>query len=59
MCRRAIHRGKELVGSYAIMEFNAKEEAIETAKEFLDLHITHWPAWEGECEVRQIFGPND
>ncbi|HVA24147.1 MAG TPA: hypothetical protein VMW62_07100 [Chloroflexota bacterium] len=47
------------MGSYAIMEFNAKEEAIETAKEFLDLHITHWPAWEGECEVRQIFGPND
>lgn len=50
---------KELIGGYAIMEFNSQEEAIEAAKQFLELHTTHWPEWEGECEVRQIFGPND
>jgi hypothetical protein len=50
---------KELVGGYAVMEFNSKEEAVEAAKQFLDLHKKHWPEFEGECEVRQIFGPND
>ena len=50
---------KELIGGYAVMEFNSKEEAIEAAKQFLELHTKHWPEWEGECEVRQIFGPND
>ncbi|HTE85942.1 MAG TPA: YciI family protein [Dehalococcoidia bacterium] len=50
---------KELVGGYAIMELNSREEAIEAAKEFLDLHTAHWPEWVGECEVRQIFSPND
>jgi len=50
---------KEVVGGYAVMEFNSKEEAIEAAKQFLELHIKHWPGWEGASEVRQIFGPND
>ena len=50
---------KELVGGYAIMELNSKEEAIAAAKDFLELHRTHWPGWEGESEIRQIFGPND
>lgn len=50
---------KEVVGGYAIMELNSKEEAIEAAKDFLELHKTHWPAWEGESEIRQVFGPND
>jgi hypothetical protein len=50
---------KELVGGYAVMEFKSKEEAVEAAKQFLELHKKHWPEFEGECEVRQIFGPND
>lgn len=50
---------KELVGGYAIMEYKSKEEAIEAAKQFLELHAKHWPEWVGGCEVRQIFGPND
>jgi hypothetical protein len=50
---------KEVVGGYAVMEFKSKEEAIEAAKQFLELHKKHWPEWTGECEVRQIFGPND
>jgi hypothetical protein len=25
----------------------------------MELHRKHWPGWEGETEVRQMFGPED
>jgi hypothetical protein len=50
---------KEAVGGYAQFEFKSKEEAVETAVRFMELHKKHWPGWEGETEVRQIFGPED
>jgi hypothetical protein len=50
---------KEVVGGFAIFEMKSKEEAIEGAKVFMDLHRKHWPGWEGETEVRQLFGPED
>ena len=50
---------KEVVGGFAILNFNSKEEALESAKHFMDLHRQHWPGWEGETEVRQMFGPED
>jgi hypothetical protein len=25
----------------------------------MELHRKHWPGWEGETEIRQIFGPED
>jgi hypothetical protein len=25
----------------------------------MELHKKFWPEWEGETEVRQIFGPDD
>lgn len=50
---------KEVVGGYAELEFKSKEEAIESAVHFMGLHKKHWPGWEGETEVRQIFGPED
>jgi len=34
----------------------SKEEAIESAVQFMELHKKHWPGWEGETEVRQMFG---
>ena len=46
---------RELVGGYAIFEFNSKQEAIESALRFMELHRKHWPGWEGETEIRQIF----
>lgn len=46
---------RELVGGYAIFEFNSKQEAMESALEFMELHRKHWPGWEGETEIRQIF----
>jgi hypothetical protein len=48
---------KEVVGGFAIIEFKSKEEAIEGAKQFMELHKRYWPGWEGETEVRQVLGP--
>ena len=45
---------KELIGGFAIFEFKSKREAIESAREFMQLHVEHWPGWEGETEVRQM-----
>jgi len=50
---------KEVVGGYAVMEFKSKQEALDSAVQFMELHQEHWPGWEGETEVRQIFGPED
>jgi hypothetical protein len=50
---------KEVVGGYAQFELKSKQEAIDGAVRFMELHRKHWPGWEGETEVRQIFGPED
>ena len=50
---------KEVVGGYALFDLKSKEEAIEGAVRFMELHRKYWPGWEGETEVRQIFGPED
>jgi hypothetical protein len=50
---------KEVVGRYAQFEFKSKQEAIDAAVVFIGLHKKHWPGWEGETEIRQIFGPED
>ncbi|MES2724670.1 MAG: YciI family protein [Pseudomonadota bacterium] len=46
---------KEVIGGYAIFEFRNKEEAVASAKEFLQLHKDHMPGWDGVCEVRAMF----
>ena len=43
---------KEIVGGYAIMDATSREEALALARRFMELHRKHWPAFEGECEVR-------
>ena len=50
---------KEVVGGYAIMEFPTKEAAVDSAKQFMELHRKYWPGWEGETEIRQTLGPED
>ena len=50
---------KEIIGGFAIFDLKSKEEAIEGAQKFMELHRKHWPGWEGETEVRQIFSPED
>ena len=43
---------KELVGGYAIVEVESEREALEIAKQFMELHRVHWPEFEGESELR-------
>ena len=45
---------KEIVGGYAIIEAASKREALEAARRFMQLHVEHWPEWEGECELREL-----
>jgi len=49
---------KEVVGGYAIFEFQNKEEALALTVEFMQLHIDYMPGWEGTCEVRPFFTPD-
>ena len=44
---------KEVIGGFALLQANSKEEAIELARQFLAV------AGEGECEIRQLFTPGD
>ena len=48
---------KEVVGGFAMFELKSKEEALEGAKQFMELHKKYWPGWEGETEIRQVLGP--
>ena len=50
---------KEVIGGFAQFELKSKEEAIEGAVRFMELHKKYWPEWDGETEVRQIFGQED
>ena len=43
---------REVVGGFAILKADSKEEAIEMAKSFLG------NVGEGECELRQLFDGN-
>ena len=49
---------KEFI-SYAVYQVHSKEEAVEWAARFMKLHQDLWPGWEGEVEVRKVFGPED
>ena len=43
---------KEVVGGFALLRADSKEEALALVKEFLDV------VGEGECEIRQLYeGP--
>jgi hypothetical protein len=45
---------KEVIGGYAILNLNSKQEAVEAAVALFELHRQYWPGWEGEAEVRQM-----
>jgi hypothetical protein len=50
---------KEVVGGYAVYRVGSREEAIEWTRRFMELHREHWPGWEGETELRQIWEQGD
>ena len=45
---------KEVIGGYSLCELKGHDEAVAFAKKFMDLHRIHWPAFEGECELRPL-----
>jgi hypothetical protein len=45
---------KEVVGGYAIVEVTSKEEALDVARQFMELHRVHWPELEAESEIRPL-----
>jgi hypothetical protein len=45
---------KEVVGGYALVEAKSDDEALTFATRFMELHRIHWPAFEGECEIRPL-----
>ena len=50
---------KEIIGGYAQFDLKSREEAIESAVQFMELHKKYWPGWEGVTEVRQMYEPNE
>ena len=50
---------KEIIGGYAQFELRSKEEAIDAATRFMELHQLYWPGWEGETEIRAMLDPGD
>jgi len=47
------------VASFAAVTEFLKLEAIARTTRFLELHRKHWPGWEGESEIRQMFDASD
>ena len=45
---------KEVVGGWAIMQYDTLEEAIAGQQDFVDLHLKHWPDVRMVATLRQI-----
>ena len=45
---------KEVIGGYAVIAGQTRDDVIRATREFMQLHLDHWPGWEGECELREL-----
>jgi hypothetical protein len=50
---------KEVIGGWAIVTFDTEEEARAEGQKMADLHLQHWPGWEGAIEMRRISEPDE
>ena len=50
---------KEVVGGWAIIKVDSDEEARAEGQAMADLHVEHWPGWEGAIEIRRIAEPDE
>lgn len=46
---------KEVIGGFAIYELPSKAEMVKLTREFCQMQIDIWPAWQGEVEIRQMW----
>ena len=44
------------MGGYSVLDVRSHEEAVEGARRMMQIHLDHWPGWEGSCDVRRISG---
>ena len=47
---------KEMVGGYAQFELPSKQEAIDGAIRFMELHRKHWPGWKAKPKSARYSG---
>jgi hypothetical protein len=45
---------REIVGGYVLIDAASKNEALELARRFMELHLKHGPTFEGERDVRPL-----
>ena len=45
---------KEVVGGWALLQYDSVEEAVEDQREFAELHAKHWPEVTVISTLRQI-----
>jgi hypothetical protein len=45
---------KEVIGGWAIIKVDSEEQARAEGQKMADLHVRHWPTWEGAIELRRI-----
>ena len=50
---------KEVIGGWAIVKFDTEDEARAEGQKMADLHLEHWPGWEGAIEMRRIAEPDE
>ena len=50
---------KEVIGGFSIHDFASREEALEEARRFMELHRVHWPTWQGQLEIREMYEEED
>ena len=50
---------KEVIGGFSIFNYASREEALQESRKFMELHRVHWPQWEGEIEIRQMYEEED
>jgi len=56
---RPFTESKEVIGGFSIFNFESREEALEQGRGFMELHRRHWPKWEGQLEIRQMYEEED
>jgi hypothetical protein len=50
---------KEVIGGWAIVKFDSEEQARSEGRAMAELHLKHWPGWEGAIEIRRISEPDE
>ena len=49
---------KEIIGGYAILRANSKQEALKMGEDFMKIHVDILgSSYEGELEIREMFEP--